>query len=56
MELEEQIKHRKDLEARRKAWDEEFTRRKEEERLQQARDELAREKKHRRRGRPRKAA
>ena len=45
--LEQRVEHRKELAEKRRIWEEEFARRKEEERLSLAREELAREKKHR---------
>jgi hypothetical protein len=45
--MEEEMQHRKELAERRRLWEEDFARRKEQERLQHARDELAREKKRR---------
>jgi hypothetical protein len=44
MNLEERMQHQKELAERRRLWEEDFARRKEEERLQHAREELAREK------------
>ena len=45
--IEEHMRHQKELAERRRLWEEDFARRKEEERLRLAREELAREKKHR---------
>jgi len=45
--MEEQMRHEKELAERRRLWEEDFARQKEQERLQEARDELAREKKRR---------
>jgi hypothetical protein len=45
--LDERVAHERELAERRKAWDQEHARKKEQERLQNARDELAREKQRR---------
>jgi len=47
MGMEEQIKWEAEKAEKRRLWEADFARRKEEERLQLAREELAREKKHR---------
>ena len=47
MDIEAQIKWESEKAQKRRIWEEDFARRKEEERLRLAREELAREKKHR---------
>ena len=47
MDIDAQIKWEREKAEKRRVWEEDFARRKEVERLQQAREELAREKKHR---------
>ena len=47
MDIDAQIMWEKEKAERRRIWEEDFARRKEEERLRLAREELAREKKHR---------
>src|SRR5215216_4157386 len=47
VDIDAQVQHQKELAERRRLWEEDFARRKEEERLNRAREELAREKKHR---------
>jgi hypothetical protein len=45
--IEERVKHQKELQERRRLWEEDFARKQEAERLQNARDELAAEKQRR---------
>lgn len=47
MDIDAQVRRAKENAEKRRMWEEDFARRKEEERLRLAREELAREKKHR---------